>query len=176
MKQKTKVIEPSPALIDAAKLLFIAMAHTQTVRPVVVGHQRKVLQENKYPYAAKYADLHQQGSYVNDPIQTYLMSDADFADYCAKVYALNEAAGLHVEDPETCPLLIAENLERQARDSMIKESEMLCPGFDVSLCYNNMENLDKYTDLTLRYVARYIPQSGNSYKDENQRNICSGSC
>ena len=40
---KTPKFTPTPEMIKAAKSVFLAMAHTETVRPIVEGYQRELL-------------------------------------------------------------------------------------------------------------------------------------
>ena len=94
---------------------------------------------------------------MRDPKLMYLMLDADFTDYWSKVRQLNEAKGLKTENPDHCPLLVAENLQTKAERALIDAVEPVTglKADDVLSSKNALENYKKLIDLTLRWIAPF---------------------
>lgn len=153
---------PTDEMKSAANAVFMAMAFVQTIRPIVKKHQQSVLDKNWYKCGNEYAmKCIEHGEEMPEFCKTdhdlMYISDADFGHYHAECYQLNNAAGLTVEDPEHCPLLVAENLERQARDLLAKEMEPITKMTKDMIFQspNALENWGKYIDLTLRLLAPF---------------------
>jgi hypothetical protein len=141
---------------QAAKTLFKAMAFTQTIKPIVRGYQQKIIDEIKPQTNTKYAWTKKYT--ITKPEDAYLMSDEDFQVYLKRCNEERIKAKLHVENEEFCPLLVAEDLQRQAERAFIETMEPithLTP--DRVLCSKNgLENYRKLIDLSLRLLAPYV--------------------
>lgn len=153
---------PTQEMITAAELCFIAKAHTQTVRPIVEAHQKKVLSENFYKCGNELAIkvLDRGGEvpeFCKDHSDLVYISDRDFADYHAKVYALNTQKKLKVESYDHCPLLVAEELERKADRHLCDVMEPITKlsADQVLSSANCLENYKQLVDLTLRLLAPF---------------------
>lgn len=150
---------PTPEMIRAAETVFLAIAHTETIRPIVTAYQKKILADMQVPYADEWQrrGMH-TGEVVLNPDHTYLMEDADFRHYLKRCREEQAKAGLHTDSPDHCPLLVAECLQRDAEHALIA---IMVPvtglTFDqIMRSSHAMENLKKYLDLTLRMFAGYV--------------------
>ena len=157
---KTQFI-PTKEMKQATKVVFVSMAWTETVKPIVKNIQQKVLAENKYPYSDENIKLYTRHDkdykfpeYITEEKDTYLMSDDDFKDYHKKCRELEDKAGMKVDNPEHCPLLVAENLERQAKREFLRIMQPI-----TKINPDDVWNLDHYkklTDLSLSLMANFI--------------------
>lgn len=156
-----KLPKITPEMISITEAYLVAKAHTETIRAIVEPLQKRVLEDGQYPAINEYV-VEERSKPVLNPDNTFLMSDADFQEYMFKTRELYEAAGLHTENPDECPLLVAENLERQAKRAMLEvATEQIIrsrvPGFDLDLVYaHGPETLDKVVDLTLKIVVPFV--------------------
>ena len=128
----------TPALIAAVKSHLMAKAYTETIRPIVVGYQKEILERHKFPYK----EDREMGEYVDNPSLDYLMADKDSDIYYAE---LDKAKALHPFgkdlEPGFCPLLIAENLQRQACQLMINEAAYI-----IGFSYDDIVMLEHYAE------------------------------
>ena len=157
MKQVTQMtgedkknFKPTPEMIMAAETVFLAMAFTETIRPVVVGYQTKVLEKHKFLYTRK-----EDGDYVKTSEHTYLMKETDFKIYLEECNKEQELAGLKTETPDHCPLLVAENEQRKAENILMEVFKPLT-GLDVSRINMRLDTRKKFLDLTLKYMSRFV--------------------
>lgn len=169
---QTKQFNATQGQKDAANALVIAMAYTQTVRPVIQKIETDILQKFKYKWdldkvcgntktgrpkrdILEFSDKY--GEYCHTESMMYLINDKDFGHYLTEKHAAITQAGFKVEYG-SCPLLIAEDIERKARRLLIEEME---PVTNISFdqFFNTTkweENLKKYIDLTLRLLSPFI--------------------
>lgn len=140
-------------MLESAKAVFAAKAIVDTIKPVVVANQKAVLAEMNVGCDPMWADDHEGA--ILDPKDSYLMSDVDFEFYHDKVKELNDAAGFKVKNPELCPLLVAESVERDATHEMLKAFEPLAGIKYESLC-GSLEWYKKATELYLGLAASLI--------------------
>jgi len=146
-----KTWTPKPHQIAAAEAVFMAKAYTETVRPIVEGYQQKIINECRFKDKYGRPLLHASRSYQ--------LTDEDFKDYddfCqdeAKKAGFNVPAGY-------CPLLIAEEQERQAKrnlaECMIEDLRPMVPGLTLEMLLRRLEDYKKFIDLTLRLLAPYV--------------------
>ena len=140
--------QPSPELIASAKVVLQATAHTERIRPVIEQIKRKALAEGAYVNAMK-----------NEPItkisDIWLMDEADMEEYLKRIDILYKEAGFYVEFG-TCPLLIAESEERNAKRQMIELSQELHDAFDVSKVLKHVEPTKVYVNILLKHLKPFI--------------------
>jgi len=148
-----KTIEFSPKMIAAAKAVFMAKAWTATVRPVVEGYQREILALHNWHVAKRWIDRGITDRIIIESKDTYLMEDKDFETYHQEGIEARKKAKLKVSEDGNCPLLVAENMERQAIRAMLT-AMMPITKIDPDDVYG--ENWNKLTDLTLRLLAPYV--------------------
>jgi hypothetical protein len=136
---------------QAAKTVFIAMAFTETIRPIVEDYQQKILNE------LKPKDVY-RNEVITNPKYSYQMNDSDFQVYLKRCNEERIKAKLHVESEEYCPLLVAEDLQRQAERSFIDIMEPITHlSADKVLCSKDgLDNYKKLIDLSLRLLAPYV--------------------
>jgi hypothetical protein len=149
-------INITPEMKQAAKTVFKAMAFAQTIRPIVEGYQQKIIDEIKPRVDPKH------GWAKNKTVTTFkdscLMCDEDFKIYLKRCNEERIKAKLHVDNEEFCPLLVAEDLQRQAERAFIEAMEPITHlTLDKVLCSKNgLENYRKLIDLSLRLLAPYV--------------------
>lgn len=151
----------------AAELVFVAMAWTETVRPIVEGYQRLILEDMQAPVAATWSErVRGDQKIITNPEHTYLMEEGDFAIYLARTKEERDQAGLHVDNDVFCPLLVAEDMQRKAERVLVEAMQPLTGiSFDRLICSRNgIENKKKYLDLTLRLLAPFVKDSGEMMK------------
>lgn len=154
---------PTNDMISAANAVAMAMAYVQTIRPIVLANQQKVLDRHSYKCGNELAikciergiDIPEFCKTAHDLIY---ISEADFAHYHTECRQLHNQNGLTVEDPEQCPLLVAESMERKAKDTL---AEVMQPITNLTKdmifqSSNAMENWNKYIDLNMKLLAPYL--------------------
>lgn len=128
-KSKIKLMVTS-GMIQAAETLMMAQALVMMLRPIVEAYEREILiryQFNNFGEKSSLMMVNEKRllkgmgpfEYVEevilDPKQTYRLNEIDAAIFESERQVACAASGLKVEDPEYCPLLVAENLENQAQ-------------------------------------------------------------
>ena len=114
-----KNFRPTPDLIRAAENLLVTMAFEAHVRPIVEGYETAILREKQFRTADKWAE-HLEPRTITDRKDSFLMGDDDAKVYYAACFAARDAAGLKVENPEHCPLLVAEGDRMRAESAFIE--------------------------------------------------------
>jgi hypothetical protein len=163
-RDQMKSFKPAPEMIRAAENCFAAMAFTETIRPIVEGYQKAILEAEKYPYSPKQLLRREKApaDYISDLRHTYMMGEDDFAHYHKRCNEEQARAGLHTDSPEFCPLLVAEHLQMQAEHCLI---DAMVPVTTITRdmiwqSKNSLENLKKLKDLTLRFMAGFVDTKG----------------
>lgn len=148
---KKQKFNPTPEMIEAAQTLFAAMAWEETVGPIVIEYQKKVLAEKVYMTDAEKFNGRIEKKRITDPKDTYRMNDKDFDEYHEKIKRERDKAGLYVKSDDHCPLLVAENLRRQARLVLV---DVMTPitGIKSENIWKT-EHLQQFEDLTLKLLA-----------------------
>lgn len=139
---------PHPEFIAAAEAVLMAKAYVETLRPVVEGYQRKILNEHHWHIAKKWVDMGEDDEVITDPNHTYLMEDEDFKEYLRLIRIEQDKAGLKTDNPDHCPLLVAEHLESQAKHVLIEEAESIT-GISFDDIMRKFSLYNQYVDLLL---------------------------
>ena len=164
-KEKT-VFVPTAQMLSAAENVVSAMAWLETVKPVVLAYQTKILADNKWPYANEWVGrgLHDPGDVVTDPKDSYLLDEEHSLRYFAECHSARDAAGLTVDGHDKCPLLVAENLVRKAQQALIDTMEPV-----TQLSYTMLStsadcvaNIKKVVDLTRKLLVPHITKTPSS--------------
>lgn len=143
-------MKPSKKIIKAAETVFLAMAYTETMRPIVEGYQKRIFEELGWPgYTEKTA---------------YLLPDSVFDQWVARCNEERIKAHLSVDDPGKCPLLVAEHLQVQAERALIDLVEPITHISAHDAICSGTENYKKLIDLTLRWLAPYTDSAANLLK------------
>ena len=163
-KDQMRSFKPTPDMIRAAENCFAAMAFTETIRPVVEGYQKAILEAEKYPYSPKMMARREKApaDYISNLQHTYMMSEEDFAHYLKRCREEQAKAGLHTDSPEHCPLLVAEHLQIKAEYALIDAMEPVTHLTRETIWEkaNALENSKKLLDLTLRFMAGFVDSKG----------------
>jgi hypothetical protein len=160
--EQLKNWKPSPEQKMAAEVTFLAMAVTETIRPVVVGYQSKILELHKFKFKKKeerdYFFKKTGKDYCTDSEHTYLISDKDFKVYLDECEDERKKAKLsiapHKDGEGYCPLLMAEEDQRQAEHILMDCFEPLT-GINRSNLWK-LEWIHKYKELLLGLMAPHI--------------------
>ena len=152
-KKQLKEFTPNNNQVSAARAVFVSMAYADTVREVVEKYQQEFLdtfrpENKKFPrYNVKI---------VKRLFDTYLMSDFDFdlyLDWCEDKAKEN---GFKIKERGYCPLLAAEDMQRQAEHLLVESMEPVTGLTLHKLICSGLDNLRKYIDLTLRLLAPFV--------------------
>lgn len=159
IKTMPKQFNPTKEMINAAEFVYIAMAWVRTVRPIVRRYQKAILEKYQFKIAARWqGSSHKADEIILAPEQSYLLEDVDFKVYLDECNQARIKAGLHVDDPEFCPLLVAEEKLIKAEDTLIDVMEPLTGiSWDDLMCSEEaIENRKRFVDLTLRLLAPFV--------------------
>jgi len=135
---------------QAAKNVFAAMAWVETVKPIVNGYKKKILNENVFNFDGEKKRII---NIKND----YRMSNVDFDNYLHLCNIERKKAGLTVENEEFCPLLVAEKIESDTKIILCDVMEPVT-GIKYWNVSKNFKSYRKYFDLILGLLAPYIDQ------------------
>lgn len=150
-----KKFTPTQEMIRAAEKLFVVMAKLDMIRPIVEGYKKRILAENQWRVRPAYQD--RLGDRVILEIKdAYLMSDDDFVKYDALSKQARDVAELRVDDPNKCPLLVAEHSLIQAKRYLIEAMEPLTKVNADKLLNAGLGDYEKYVDLAQRLLAPYV--------------------
>lgn len=151
---------PSQQQISTAKAVFMAMAITKTIEPIVRGYEREILKKHQFTNKGEIKRLQKHNiteveKVILTPENSYLLSDEDFLIYHAECNEARKKAGLKVESDDFCPLLVAENLERQAKHAFIDAMEETTKIKFDQLFKNFPTDYNNYLDLSLKLLAPF---------------------
>lgn len=149
--------KPTQEMIEAAKAVFMTMAYVETIKPIVKRYEKAILEKHQF-HIAKVWTADKPGRKMPDqiilnPDQTYLLEDSDFQLYYKETLKARDEAGLKVDNPEHCPLLVAEDLQCQAENALIVAMEPVTH-LEPGRLYG--DNRKKFLDLTLKLLAPFV--------------------
>lgn len=154
---KDKGFKPSPAMLQAAGIVFKAMAWVDVIKPVVEGYQKEILSRHQWHIAKEWSE--KRGSpdrIILEPTNSYLLEDEDFQTYLQECHVARAKAGLKVDNDDFCPLLVAENLLNKAKNVLIDVMSTTTGIEHDDLFHHGLEDYNKYIDLTLRLLAPFL--------------------
>ncbi|MCK9209267.1 MAG: hypothetical protein M0P61_00385 [Ignavibacteriaceae bacterium] len=163
MKSENKPkFNPTPEMITATKAVLAAKALVLTIRPIVEGYEKEILAKHRFTNKAEVAMLTEHGHeakerVILDPKESYQMGDEDFNAYWNECKAERERNGLKVERDDFCPLLVAENLERQANRVLLEAMQPIT-GIDPDDLWN-MDHRKQLIDLSIKLIAAYCREN-----------------
>jgi hypothetical protein len=152
-----KTFRPTSNQIKAAQLLLIAMAHERTIRPIVEGYMTEILAKGQWRRRADFVGHGLMDEVILDHKLSYHLSDEDAAVFFAECRKARDAAGLKVENPEFCPLCVAEHTRVQAENLLMNRMsetprlEYLAKSYLLTL-----DERAKVIDLSLKMLAPYV--------------------
>jgi len=142
---------PTQTQINACRVVFKAMANEELVREQIEPRQEYVLQLIK-------ATNKRTGEAITKAKDSYLMSDEQFNDYLEEMRHEYKTLGYDSDKYQKegcCPLLVAEDLTRQAKHALILAMEE-STGITHDMLFSKYGMYDKYVDLNLRYLVGFI--------------------
>lgn len=134
-------------MITATETVFMAMAHTQVTRELVEEYQKDILKRHQFKHK-------RTGEVITEPKHAYCMSESDLTVYHSECKKAKDERGLTVDaNPEACPLLYAEDLEREAKRNLLDVTKPL-HGID----YKNFnpKQFNEMVEITLRFLASFV--------------------
>ncbi len=144
---------PTQEMIDSAKSVFMAMALVDTIKPVVKGYEEEILNRHQYHIGKEWIDKGMRDEIIINPDQTYLLEDPDFQVYLKEAFEARDKAGLKVDNPEFCPLLVAEHLLVDAEHLLIESMKPITQ-LETGRVYG--DNRKKLIDLSLKLLAPFV--------------------
>lgn len=149
---------PTNEQIVAAETAFLAKAHLSLIEPIVRAYQRKILASNRWKADPEHC-RRGESEVILDPKDAYLLPDDVFAVYDAQCKASSVAAGLHVDDPRFCPLLVAEEQVRLAERALVDEIGKTVGVTADQLIRAGLANYRKFVELNLKLMAPFVDHS-----------------
>lgn len=162
MITKLRNFKPNAAQIDAAEAVLLAMAFLETVRPVVLGYQRRILEAHQFHLDPMWVDEYQmEDEVILEPDHAYLLSKEDSAVYYSEQKQARDAAGLKVERDDFCPLLVAENMLLSSQHALIVAMEPVTGiTLDKIFCAPHcLDRLREYNDLLVRLMSNFVDKN-----------------
>ena len=144
-----KNIKPSAELINAAKQVIKARAICQTLKPKI--------EKIKADLLAQVQPKDEEGNLVSFA-HYWMMTDEYAAIYYPAYNAAIKEAGYDVPE-DHCPLLMAENTEREAVREMNRMAVSLVAAQGIKINPDEIYDLDLYkklTELNLSYISQFI--------------------
>lgn len=167
--REIKSFRPTAEQIKFAELLLMAQAFVETIRPIVEGYQKAILAKHNFTNQRTVERFVHRGAapveVILDPKRSFELSDNDFAVYLKECNEARISARLQVDDPNHCPLLVAENLYRQAQRAFMESMESFT-GINVDSLlgiYDGIKKYDDFTKSTLTLLAPYMKQKAEEY-------------
>jgi hypothetical protein len=145
--------ENRDTIVIVGRAVFTAMAFVETIRPVVEGYQREILNMMQAHIAPKNIIRGRQDEIILDPENTYLMKEDDFAEYIDECHIAAQKHGFNVQEKGHCPLLIAKNNLRKARQLLIETMEPITGIKLDDLFHHGLTDYENYIELTLKMIA-----------------------
>ncbi|WP_176329004.1 hypothetical protein [Burkholderia vietnamiensis] len=118
-RQSRSAFQPTKRQINAAETLFLAMAHEQTIQPIVHAYTTAILAKHQFHIDPQWVRDERPDRVILDAAHTYLLSESDAATYYRECNEARDAAGLKVENPEQCPLLVARSERTRAENELL---------------------------------------------------------
>jgi hypothetical protein len=162
-KLEFKDFKPTEDMLSSAKALLMAKAWVATVKPIVEGYQKKILAELQFTNKREVEMLSKRFPEIKEEVildhdRSYNMSDEDFAIYHKRCKEERDKAKLKVENDDFCPLLVAESMERKARDILIEAMEPISKLKRDDFVM--LEDIYKMEELSLKLLTPFLKQKG----------------
>lgn len=141
--------QPSSEMIEAAKTVFMAMAFVETIKPIVTKYQSEALAKLQLKNRIT-------GEVVLNQDHLYLVDQSEWKPYFDLCNEARVKAGLHVDNPDHCPLLVAESLLRQAQNVLIEIMEPITKISRDSIV--KIKDKEKLIDLTLKLLSSFVKE------------------
>lgn len=116
------IVPLTPELKSCIKAYVLARLNVEILHSIVKGYQAEILKEIK-------AVSEETGEPITDSEYTYLMDDNQFEIYLQRCDEEAAKRGFKHE-PDCCPLLEAETIERQCKRELCECLLPMIPGYD----------------------------------------------
>jgi hypothetical protein len=137
----------------------MAMAHTQVTRELVEEYQKDILKRHQFKHR-------RTGEVITEPKHAYCMSESDLNVYHSECTKARDERGLGVDaNPEACPLLYAEDLERQAKRNLLDVTK---PLHKIDYKILNIRQFNDLVEITLRFLAPFVSHENIMKKIEEK--------
>jgi hypothetical protein len=153
-----RTFKPTAEMITAAETVFVAMAAVHVIEPIVTKYQTEILVAGQWKPDPKWTDRPRglKSEVILDPNRAYLLAEPAFKEFLAKCKQGREAAGLHVDNDDFCPLLVAQHDVVKAKRALIESMQSVTGiGADV-ICRAHDQDYKKYVELSLKLMAPYV--------------------
>lgn len=164
----------TPELRSAVETYLLAKAHVAMLKPIVDGISRAAMAsspvhiDDEFMDEARFArrgvaSFTDGNGYITDPDKLFMGRAADLDGYYAAKQALIDAEGLTPDNPDHCPLLVAESDLSDAEKVVIDAASYLTaragktPITSKTLINSGLANYRKYVDLTVSFVLAQCP-------------------
>lgn len=148
--------KPTEEMITSAENLFLAMALENTTRPIVEAYQRKVFAERTWEVDQALLNKPGVAEIISNVKNAWMMSRADFAVYRKRCNEERIAAKLQAETDEHCPLLVAENTMRLARQALCDSMVSVTKIDGAKAASLPSDDYDHLVDITLKLLAPFV--------------------
>lgn len=125
--------KPTPEMIRAAEMLFVAIAIEDDVRERVQAYERAILEAREYRVSDELRAIMASNGHeapedrITTPQRAAWMDAADREDFLARCRDAADAAGMTPKPPYDCPLIEAEATRRLAEQHLLDCMESLAP-------------------------------------------------
>lgn len=148
--------KPTPNMIAAAENVFLAMTIESAIRPIVEGYQKKILAERAWLSDPAMSGASGLPERITDPKHSWVMSTNDFAHYRNRCNEERIAANLPAETADHCPLLVAANITRLAKNTLLDTMSGITKIDGATAASLKAADYEKMVDLALRLLAPFV--------------------
>lgn len=146
-------------LKNAVKEVLRLRKYITAITPQIESIKQGIIDSYEYVIAEEFKEMGEDGRITN-PDRAYLMDDEQAKDYYTKCNIEYNKAGYNVAYG-FCPLLTAENDEREALRAMVNESKYLCdvlvvPADFWEMIQYKLPVLRKYHDIVIKMVTNTV--------------------
>lgn len=151
--------QPTEDQIRLAEAVLTAMAHEDLIRPIVENYEHEILKKHQFRIDRKWVEHGCEDKIILDRKDVFALSSEDAKVYFAECFAARDASKLKVDNPEFCPLCVAESLRIQAEAALLK-SMAATPGLEALATGSLYGDKRKMAiDLTLRMLAPFCGEA-----------------
>ena len=143
----------TPEIIEVGRAVFTAIAHIETIKPVVRKYQNEILAKHQFKTDIKWSRRGLKQKVITKESESYMMNDEDAKVYFSELSAAHKEHGFNVPE-DHCPLLIAENLKRKAFWSLVDVMSPITGINKDNLI--NLNHIKEYETITLKMIASHI--------------------
>lgn len=156
---------PTEGMLEAARALFLAKAHLAVVSPIVLKYQTEILTAHQFCVRPEFTKEGMPPEVILDPSLAYLISDEDAVVFYEKCHQARDAAGLSVEQPDHCPMLVAEHKVVKCEQDLIVQLEPITNLALEKVIILQHDEYRQYVSLATRLLAPYVGSADDILTD-----------